>query len=581
MRFLRRWRLLLLVFVIATLSAALWVGWQAWQVNRDLSAAAADAKTLQQAVEDGDDPATDAALADLQEHSTSAAERTSGWTWSALSHAPVYGDDARGVRLVSDVVAELSNNGIEPLVRTSTDLESLLPKEGRIDVDTVRSLQSPVSDGKTALEAAVEQLSGEDPVGFVGPLREKYRELQSQIADAADVMSTADTALQVMPGMLGDGERRKYLLIFQNNAEIRSTGGLPGAVSLVEAEDGKVELTRQVAANTFGETDKPVLPLTPEERQIYGPQLGTYFLDANFTPDFPRTADLMKARWEQEYDDSLDGVFSLDPVTLSYILKAVGPVPVGDVTLTSDNAVDELLHQVYLRYEDPADQDAFFRDVARAVFDKVSSGAESPQELIRALVRGADEGRVYVHSFDSQEQSDLAGTQVAGELITDPDAAPQVGVYLNDATGAKMSYYLRYDVKVDATYCKDGVQGLSAKAHLLSDAPEDAASLPDYVTGAGVFGTEPGSQLVLVRLFSPVDGEISHIQLNGAPIDAEPVIQDGREVMTTVVQLEPQFTVDLTWRMTTGPDQTGDVETSVTPGVVARKLSSVVATACS
>ena len=51
----------------------------------------------------------------------------------------------------------------------------------------------------------------------------------------------------------------------------------------------------------------------------------------------------MKARWEQEYDDQIDGVVALDPVALSYLLEGLGKIVVGGVDLTSENVVDELL----------------------------------------------------------------------------------------------------------------------------------------------------------------------------------------------------------------------------------------------
>jgi hypothetical protein len=576
-----RWRFSFLLLLVVVGLGATWIGWQAWKVNRELSAVASDAETLQDAVTRGDTKAANGALAALREHSAGAVDDTGTTTWTVLTKMPVVGDDATGIRVISNVMADLSADGIDPLVRTSQDLGSLLPKKGRISIKAVRSLQAPVRDGETAFSAASRTLAAEDPSGYTQALRDRYRELERRVSQAAEVLRTAHTALEVMPSMLGEDEPRNYLLVFQNNAEIRATGGLPGAVSLISASHGRVRMTRQIAANMFGSTNKPVLPLTTAEKRIYGAPLGTYFLDANFTPDFPRTADLMKARWEQVYpQDDLDGVFSLDPVTLSYILEATGPIQVGDLSLTPENTVDELLHEVYMRFEDPAAQDAWFRLVARRVFEGISSGTESPQALVRALNRGADEGRVYVHSFVQEDQDAISGSEVAGHLVMDPEAPPQVGVYLNDATGGKMSYYLRYRVQVDSTYCRNDVQGLSATAHLLSSAPSDAANLPDYVTGAGKFGTKPGSQLVLVRLYSPVGGDVSGVQLNGRAIDLEPVEQDGRQVATVVVSLKPAFTVDLTWRMKTGPGQTEDTMVDVTPSVVEGNASSRAVSSC-
>ncbi len=564
----RRWRLSLVAVIVLLACGLAWVGWQVRHVNQDLSAAVADADQLQSAVATGDDAATSASLAALQVDSQAAADRTGGLTWSVLTRLPAVGDDARGVQVVSDVIADLSRDGLPTLTTTARDLDAIVPRSGAIPLRKVMALQQPVSTGAEAFGVADRRLAGEDPSQYVDRLAVKYRDLAHQVSQAADALRSADTAVRLLPAMLGADGPRSYLLVSENNAEIRATGGLPGAVSLVHTSNGKVEMAGQVASNSFGETAEPVLPLTAAERLVYGDELGTYFLDANFTPDFPRASALWRARWEQVYPDRVDGVVSIDPVALSYLLEATGPVEVGDLRLTADNAVDELLHQVYRRYEDPADQDVVFRAVARGVFDRVAQGVDSPRTLLTALARGAEEGRIYVHDFDPAQQAELSGSRVAGELVVDPDAPPQVGVYLNDNTGSKMSYFLRYDVGVDATSCEDGVQGLSGRAQLTSEAPADAADLPAYITGGGVYGTSPGSQQVSVNLYGPVGGSVTSLRLDGRPVEGAQVVVDrGRPVVTVAVLLRPRAHVELTWTMTTGPGQADAAQVTTTPSI--------------
>lgn len=572
----------LAALVGAVVIFAAWAAWTTYQVNRDLSAAVDDATALRAAVESDDQDAVELALGGLRERSAAAADRTDGLTWSILERVPAYGDDARGVAVASAVARDLAEAGVAPLIQVSDELDVVVPTQARIDVAALEALREPVSAGLAAFEDAADRLHGEDSSGYVERLRVKYRELTRQVDDAAETLASADTTLRVLPPMLGGDGPRSYLLVFQNNAEIRATGGLPGAVSVVRTDDGRVQMTRQVAANTFGSTERPVLPLTGAEEAVYGDLLGTYFLDANLQPDFSRAAELWRARWEQVYPERLDGVLSLDPVAISYLLGATGPVEVGGVTLTEDNAVDELVSRVYLRLPDPAAQDRWFRQVARTVFAKVSSGVGSPQELVKALATGVREHRVFVHSFDESLQSAIAGRAVAGDLVTDPDAAPQVGFYLNDGTASKMSYYLRYDVSVDATYCNRDVQGLTGHATLMSDAPEDVASLPDYVTGgyAG-YGGEPGSQLVQVFIYGPVGGEVSALALNGRPLRGpDPILDRGRPVLNATLMLDPQQKVDLSWRMKSGAGQAGDARLTVTPGVETGSKSSTVRSAC-
>lgn len=582
MRLPRPWRLLLGAAVLLVLVLGAYAGYLAWTTARSLTAAADEARTLRTAIASGDDDAIDVSFQHFAELAARAESRTDSPVWSLLMHAPAYGDDARGVRVVSRAAADLSTGGVQRLAHRAGELDALLPGEGGVDVRLVRSLQQPVADGHAALARAQEQLAGEDTSGYVGPLRDKYRDLEEQVTAAATALGVADRALRVLPDMSGaDGERR-YLLVMQSNAEIRSTGGLPGAVSLVTAHGGRLTMSKQLAGSALGEAPSPVLPLSEDETDLFGEQLGTYFVDANFTPDFPRTAALMRARWAQVQGDRVDGVVSVDPVALSYLLRATGPVQVGGTTLSADNVVDELLHDVYVRIPEPDAEDAYFREVARAVFARLTSGGADRTAMLTALRQGAVERRILIHDFHGADQEVLAGTPVAGELTPGRSDAPQVGIYLNDSTGAKMSYYLRYDAQVTATSCRAGVQSLSGHLTIRSTAPADAGTtLPAYVTGGGQYGVDAGTQIVNVQIYGPAGGTVDAIRTDGATDEAQQAGSlDGRPVRQIWVLLEPGATSDVTWTMTSGPGQVGAPRLAVTPSVAPGLTDSVPGGAC-
>lgn len=161
---------------------------------------------------------------------------------------------------------------------------------------------------------------------------------------------------------------------------------------MIEADQGKLSLIRQGGPADVPKFDAPVLPQSVAERAIYDTQVAEYFQDTNFTPEFPRTAELIREMWQRTQNQRLDGVLSLDTVSLSYLLRATGPVEApGGVRLTPANAVSELLTTVYFRLPDDAQQNAFFRQVAASLFQKVSSGVQSTTELVTALSQAARE----------------------------------------------------------------------------------------------------------------------------------------------------------------------------------------------
>lgn len=566
--------------------AGVWFAWVAQQVYSDLRDAERDARVLTDAIGEGDAERAREVLRDFQSSSRSAADRTDSVTWSVFEKVPFFGDDAQALSAVSEVLSNLGTEGVEPLVDSAEKISAraYAPKGGQFPLEAIAALEEPATRSHAAFEAASQELAGHDSENFVGPLAEAFDGLRLQV-DAAEVaLDTAARASRLMPAFLGADGDRDYLYVFQNNAEVRSTGGLPGNVSLVSASNGQVEITRQASGAQFGEADEPVLPLTDEERSIYGRQLGTYFLDANFTPDFPRASELWRARWEQAFDDDIDGVFSVDPVTLSYLLEATGPVTVNGVQLDTTNVVRVVESLVYLNVTDPLQQDAFLNAVAKTVFDTFAGGAGDPVRVIRALYRGVAEGRVRIHSFTETDQAQVAGTEIAGELPVESGRNPHVGVYLNDATGSKMSYYLQYAVDVAAVSCADDRQSLRGRMVITSDTPPDPEKLPETVTGFDEIRDpfiKRGQQFVVADVFAPIDGEVSNVEVDGELLDP-PVIDrlNGRDLVSLAFLFEPGETHRVTWDMTTGADQGGDTIVSVTPGALPENESSVVPSAC-
>ena len=570
-----RRRLVLLVLgslAVVVVALAALVGWRALQVNGALQEAVNDAETLQTSLESGDQTTIDAALADLQDSSGEAADLTGGTIWSIATVTPVVGDDARGVRTAARVVADLSTDGIGPLAETATQLDQLLPRGGRIDLEAVAALREPVETAAAALATARQDLTAEDSSGFVDRFRTKYRELTSLVSDAERAMDSASVTVGLLPDLLGEEGARDYLLVFQNNAEIRATGGLPGAMSVIRADDGAISLGRQDSAASFGERATPVLPLTRDEEEVFTEKLGTFMLDANFTPDWPRAAELIRARWEEVHPERLDGVLTLDTVAVSYLLAVTGPVEVGPYTLTADNAVDTLLNQAYIDIPVP-EQDAFFALVAKTVFDKISGGdVGAPRELLRALVRAGDEGRVAVNLTDDDEQARIAERRVAQATTDAAGLADGFDVTLLDGTGSKMSYYLRYRTRATVTSCAGDAAQVQLSTPLVSEPPADPASLPAYITGGANVSTEPGEQLVQVRMLTPSDARISAFTIRGKKYGPRKEFLEDRQVSTAYLLLEPGKPADVVWTVEV-PEGGDSIPVRVTPGIEPRDYS--------
>ncbi|WP_309668656.1 DUF4012 domain-containing protein [Microbacterium sp. SORGH_AS_0454] len=255
--------------------------------------------------------------------------------------------------------------------------------------------------------------------------------------------------------------------------------------------------------------------------------------------------------YKQRTGVEVDGVIALDPVVLSYLLRATGPVALPDgETLSADNAVTTLLSSVYERYTEPAAQDAFFAGATGAVFHAFLEGRGSTVSLLTSLATAADQRRVLMWSADPEEQALLEGSSVAGELpATDGDTA-RFGVYLNDGGGSKMSYYVKPDVSLVWDQCepdgRNGQRQLTLRVNFTNTAPADAAtSLPKYVTANGAFGTAPGTATVVSNVYLPEGYELVSGSTAAGTVSPTGSFE-GRQVLTFGFQLLPQASADFT-----------------------------------
>lgn len=499
-----------LALVLLLILAVAWVGVRGLMAKRDLEQSVQLVGTLRSELVSGDSTAAQKTADDLQDHAASARSLTGDPVWSAFQVLPFVGSNLRAVREVAVVVDDVATGAVKPVAGVIGDVnvKAFAPKGGKVDLAPLVKAQPAVQRATTTLAKADRDATAIDTSDTLSPVTGAVNQLRNAVASVAAQADVANRAVQLAPAMLGHDGDRRYLLLFQNNAELRAGGGIPGAVALLDVEDGAIHLSNQASGASFGHSEQPVLPLSTDTQGLYGAITGEYMQDVTLTPRFDVSAKLAREMWKRRFGQQVDGVLAMDPVTLAYILKATGPVqlPSGD-TLTSDNAVKLLLSDVYAKYPDPQVQDAFFASAASAVFDKVSSGDFDPKAFITALTDGVQENRLRLWSAAKSEQDQLAGTAVTGPLPTSSASERQFGIYLNDATGAKMDFWLQKTVAVGSAVCRaDGRPTSVVQVTLKNTAPADAAtSLPAYVTGAGNFGVAPGKVQTNVAVYAAKD----------------------------------------------------------------------------
>ncbi|MFM9275062.1 DUF4012 domain-containing protein [Pseudarthrobacter sp. NKDBFgelt] len=516
-------------------------------MHRELWAAVELIPQLEESIIAGNSSAT-TTVRELKAHTEKARGDASTPLWTFAALLPWIGPNFQAVTDVAVSADEVAQLGADPLVSTlqSLDWRSFVPDQDGVDLEPLQKASPALQAAAHAVSSSSERLNSIETSPLLPQVAEPLVEARNRLGKLSENLEAATSAASIMPAMLAADSPRSYLLIVQNNAEPRASGGIPGALATLRVDKGRLTLGTQSSASALG-TVTPAVQVDPAQQEIYSRRLGKFMQDVNLTPDFPTAAGTASAMWERHTGQKTDGVISIDPIALSYLLEATGSVNVATPDnsrlpseLTSNNVVETLLSRVYTEIPDPDAQDAYFAAVAKQIFDALGQGHSDPNHLVEAITRGANEGRVLVWSPASREQSVIERHRLSGAISGSSVHPSQFGVYFNDGTGAKMDFYVQRTVQLVKECPQDGYDQTVVRVTSTNTAPADAAtSLPPYVTGNGNYGVPPGVVQTNVVAYGPAQAHVETAKLDGQKTEFAPYFHGNRPVGVLAIRLAP------------------------------------------
>jgi hypothetical protein len=544
-----------LAVLVVVIALGCWLGFQAQAAKTDLEQARASAQQTKDALLQGNTADASRFAGDAQSHAQAARDATHSLPWNIVSVVPWLGSPFKTGQQISNVVLGLAAEVLKPTADAGTIVApNQLLADGRLDVEALRREEPALSKiAAAAVRLDADAMAISNP-RYLSALGEARSQLQAQTSDVAQLLGNTALAARLAPSMMGADGPRSYFMGFQTNAEARGTGGLLGGFGILRFDDGKPTVDA-LGANT--ELNKPFTPISlgPDFDQQYGfTKPTTDFKNSNQSSHFPYAAQIWKSMWAQQSGMNVDGVIAIDPVALSYILVATGPVVMPDgETVTESNVVELTESTVYTRF--PTDASArkqYLQDVASEVVKKISGPVKSPRTLFDALGRAVSERRIAVWSSSPADQRLLEETPLAHVIPDDP--APYAEVVINNLGGNKMDYYLDREIEYVADGC-DGDTRLSTVTVRLTNTLADVSPLSDTAAGRMGFFTgladniPRGAMLTSVRLLATQGAQVIGVLANDTRIRVFGATERGHPSFEAQVAIPPGKTAVLTFRL--------------------------------
>jgi lipopolysaccharide/colanic/teichoic acid biosynthesis glycosyltransferase len=440
-------------------------------------------------------------------------------------------------------------------------LERLPVEEGRVaatlqggalDLAPFLAAEAPARTLQAELEEAQRQLAA-SPSSFLLPAvaegRSKGLEVLSEAKHSAEA---AVGAAFLIPRFFGADGPRNWIIGAENNAELRGRGGYIGSLGMLSANTG--QLTMSDFQPTSGLPPLPQDPtlqgsVDPEYLARYA-QLGGTVAWQNLTmsPDFSTGAGTLLANLDNVAGMSADGLISMDPVALSYLLRATGPVDIPGLPeqLTSENVVDWSLNEIYFLLAGENDErKELLGVIASTVWNRLLSDPNlNPREVAGALSRALSERHLVLYSKHEDEQKVIERLGIGGTVeTTSDDYLLLVG---QNVAENKVDYYLARQVSYAGEIHIDGSMQVRVTTTVTHTAPAGTA-FPEYV-GGNRSDLGDGRARNFLSLFVPASARLREVLKDETvTTDFEDVTELGMRRLGTYVEVAPGESQEVTF----------------------------------
>lgn len=342
------------------------------------------------------------------------------------------------------------------------------------------------------------------PLGLLpAEFRQQVGELRQAIPEVQQPLAAFIAQSDVLLAVLGANQSRNYLLVFENNHELRATGGFIGSTALVHVDQGVIEkIDVESVYDRDGQLKAFIAP--PEPLRVITDRW--YLRDANWFVNYPVSARKIAEFLEQEGSGTVDGVIAMTPEVIRALLNLTGPisVPGYDVAVDADTFTAVTQDEVTYSYDKEVNRPKqFLADLTPILLNKVLQGkSRDPVKVLDVFTRMLHEKQLLIWLANETEQTHVAALHWDGSLAA--DRAGFLSVNNSNIGGHKSDQFIGQEIDYRTKILADGGAESTVTIRREHHGPTEALPL-DYPDGDNPAYKD---NVVYQRVFVPVGAEL-------------------------------------------------------------------------
>lgn len=307
--------------------------------------------------------------------------------------------------------------------------------EGRLQtailtLDKVLKNVDVISENINQIEKRLEQIDEKRYPEQIGgkKIRSTIATVKDQFAGVARLFVDAKPLLKKLPEILGSKKEQTYLLLFQNTAERRATGGFLTAYAVFKIKDGKMTIEKSSDIYTL-DASISSHPAAPPEIATYHKGVTQFYIrDSNLSPDFIKSLDLFTSLYKKSSMKlQYDGIIALDSKILVDMLTIFGDAEVNGVTFSAkiDKRCDcaQVIYQLFSIVDEEVgyqkvNRKGILGDLMYELFNRALRFSPSRYwgALAQTMFKNMDEKHILLNFNDKDIQQSIEKLNYAGKI---------------------------------------------------------------------------------------------------------------------------------------------------------------------
>ena len=438
-------KIVLVLCALLLLSGAVWLAVALFRLRDAALAVQADVKQFEALAAGGaQDLDIDRALAlfDAAHSDLEALRRAATpfvWAGPYMGWLPRYGPDLQAAPALLDIAGHLADAGdvlktpFAPLLRKAMSQDQV--DRAALVREAWGVLQAARPQLRSALASVQKAQLARDEIG-AARLSPRFQAWLARLDLYLPLLAPGIEGALLLPELAGVDGPRTYLLLVQNQDELRATGGFISAVAQVTVEQGAVTALQFQDSYAVDDFTR-VYPDPPAPLLEYMLSELWVFRDSNWSPDFPTSARAAVALYKISREVEIDGVIALDQRAIQLLIDAIGPLQVKGQSkpLTGQNVI-EMVQQAWGAGQGEQQdwwwhRKDFMIAALGAIVERFEGGLgqEGLARLARAVHRSLQERHLIVYVEEREAAALLAGLgwdgairQTTGDYVMVVDA---------------------------------------------------------------------------------------------------------------------------------------------------------------